>query len=188
VSAELPLTALIARAERGDRKATDDLYSAVYEELRGMAGAVRRREASSTLNTTALVHEAWIKLSSAPASHIQGRAHFKHIAARAMRQVLVEQARHRDAAKRGGGLPPVTLQEALAGGEPPMDIAQLIDLDEALRKLADVDARAASVVECRFFAGMEVDETAAALDISPATVKRDWRVARAWLARELGGS
>lgn len=181
-----PLTSLIQRAHQGDGRAADDLYAAVYDELRRLAHGVRRDESAQTLNTTALVHEAWIKLAASPASEVASRAHFKHIAARAMRQVLVDQARARRAAKRGGGMAAVTLEESLAPGWETADSLEVVALDEALRELEEVDPRAAKVVECRFFGGMEVEETAAALGISTATVKRDWRVARAWLARALG--
>jgi len=183
-----PLTSLIHRAHRGDSGAADDLYSAVYDELRRLAHGVRSREAAHTLNTTALVHEAWLKLAASPAADVASRAHFKHIAARAMRQVLVDQARVRNAEKRGGGIAAVTLQESLTPGLDALDALQVVALDEALQEFGQVDPRAARVVECRFFGGMEVEETAAALDISTATVKRDWRVARAWLARALGDS
>ena len=153
-----PLTAIIHQAQQGDERAAEDLYAAVYDELRRVAHGVRSDEAAQTINTTALVHEAWIKLAASPASEVASRAHFKHIAARAMRQVLVDQARARTA----------------------------VNLDRALHELEEMDPRAAKVVECRFFGGMDVEETAEALGISTPTVKRDWRVARAWLARALG--
>ena len=187
MASDPPLTALIRQARSGDRSASEDLYAAVYDELRRLAHGVRSAESRTTLNTTALVHEAWIKLAAAPAGDVEGRAHFKHIAARAMRQVLVDEARTRKAAKRGGGQAPVTLEEALAPDSRELGPLELIDLDRALSELETVDPRAARVVDCRFFGGMEVEETAAALGISTATVKRDWRLARAWLARALEG-
>lgn len=183
-----PLTALIQRARSGDRGASEHLYSAIYDELRGLARGIRSGESAAAIDTTALVHETWIKLAANPAAEVEGRAHFKHIAARAMRQVLVDEARARNAAKRGGGQAPVTLQEALAPNGRELDAHELVDLDRALSRLESVDPRVARVVDCRFFGGMDVEETAAALDISTATVKRDWRLARAWLAKALEGS
>lgn len=181
------ITALLARAHDGDAAASEALYDRLYGELQHLARGVRRGESSHTLNTTALVHEAWIKLASSPASDVRGRAHFKHIAARAMRQVLVDRARRRGAVKRGAGSVAMTLRDDLA---PPrgrvMDAEALLGLHDALERLEQQDARAARVVDCRFFGGLEVEETATALGISTATVKRDWRMARAWLARELG--
>ncbi|MBT8336912.1 MAG: sigma-70 family RNA polymerase sigma factor [Gemmatimonadetes bacterium] len=181
-----PITRLIQQAQSGDPAAADDLYARIYDELRRLAHGVRRGEAAHTLATTALVHEAWIKLASAHEVDVESRIHFRHIAARAMRQVLVDRARARGALKRGGGEAPVTLEESLLGGAS-IDALQIIDLDDALGRLEAADPRAAKVVECRFFGGMDVEETATALGISPATVKRDWRVARAWLSRALDG-
>lgn len=187
MSASSDITTLLARARDGDDAAADVLFDTLYGELLRLAHGVRRGESSQTLNTTALVHEAWIKLSSASAADVRSRAHFKHIAARAMRQVLVDRARRRDAVKRGGGVAAVTLNEAAAPpGGGPMDAETLLELHSALERLEHQDPRAARVVDCRFFGGLEVEETAEALGISTATVKRDWRMARAWLARELG--
>jgi RNA polymerase sigma factor (TIGR02999 family) len=183
-----PLTSLIHRAHQGDSGAAEDLYAAVYDELRRIAHRVRGGGSAQTINTTALVHEAWIKLAVAPAANIESRAHFKHIAARAMRQVLVDEARSRNALKRGGGLAAVTLEEGLIEDSLSRDAQGLLDLDDALRSLERSDPRAARVVECRFFGGMDVEETAATLEVSSATVKRDWRFARAWLALALGGA
>jgi len=180
------LTRLLRAAQSGDREAADAAYSALYTELRTLARSVRSDRPGATLQTTGLVHEAWIKLAASPPDQIVSRAHFKRIAARAMRQVLIEEARARNAAKRGGpDAVPVTYEDRISGSESAMDPTQLLTLHEALEELAASDHRAAQVVECRFFGGMEIAETAEALDVSTATVKRDWRVARAWLSRAI---
>ena len=173
--------ALIAGAREGNKQSLDALFSIAYDELRRIAKRVRG-DRGDTLSTTALVHEAYLKLLPAkiPANDA---AHFKLLIARAMREVLIDAARRRDAGKRGGGEFAITLDEELQVS--PLKSGQLLDLHEALEELAQVDPRRASVVECRFFGGLDIDETAAALDLSTATVKRDWRVARAWLAHAL---
>lgn len=164
-----------------DRVVFDRAFSAAYEELRRLAGAVRRHERAQTLNPTALVHEAWLKLSRSPALAGTSPLHFRRIAARAMRQVLVEAARRRHAAKRGGeDAVFVTLDESLVSAGGWAD--DLLALDSALERLAAMDARQARVVEYRFFAGLDAAETAEAVGVSLATVERDWRAARAWLA------
>lgn len=168
-------------ARNGDRAALDEIFAQVYEELRAMARRVRRGRASPTLNTTALVHEAYMKLLPSPSLTAESRAHFRSIIARAMRQVLVDAARANAARKRGGGQIMVTVTESIT--EPTLDPAEVLALDRALTELASVDPRRAQIVEYRFFAGLDVEETAAALGISSATVKRDWRIARAWLAQ-----
>jgi RNA polymerase sigma factor (TIGR02999 family) len=162
----------------------DELFDATYEELRRLASLVKGRDKSATLNPTALVHEAWIKLSGSGAVHATSRLHFKRMAARAMRQVLIEAARRRNALKRGGGdeVVLVTMDSSqapttLAGGE-------LIALDDLLEELARMNPRQAMMVESRFFGGLEMAEIAELLDVSEATVVRDWRAARAWLAQE----
>lgn len=172
---------LIRGAREGDRKAMDDLFVLAYEELRRIARRIRA-DKGDTLNTTALVHEAYLKLipSSIPANDA---AHFRLLIARAMREVLIDAARRRQAGKRGGGEIAVTLDDDIQAM--PLKAAQLLDLHEALDELERVDPRRASVVECRFFGGLDIDETAAALGLSTATVKRDWRVARAWLAQAI---
>jgi RNA polymerase sigma factor (TIGR02999 family) len=165
------------------REALDLVFSAAYEELRRLASSVRRSEASSTLNPTALVHEAWLKLRGSPGIPATSPLHFKRIAARAMRQVLVDAARRRNAAKRGSGAVPVTFDEAL---DAPAELAaDVLALHEALEALGVASPRQAAIVECRFFAGLEAKETAELLGISEATVLRDWRAARAWLAQSL---
>jgi RNA polymerase sigma factor (TIGR02999 family) len=170
-----------------DRQSADSLLPIVYQELRRLAASYLRRERpGQTLQPTALVHEAYLRLLKDRPERWQNRAHFCAIAAHSMRQILIERARARGAQKRGGGGPRVTLDEALvAGGEQSIDI---LALDHALERLHAIDAEQARLVELRFFGGLTVEETAEAMDISPATVKRHWAVARAWLARELAGS
>jgi RNA polymerase sigma-70 factor (ECF subfamily) len=170
-----------------DRQSVDTLLPIVYQELRRLAAAYLRRERpGQTLQPTALVHEAYMRLMKDRPDRWQNRAHFCAIAAHSMRQILIERARARGAQKRGGAQPRVTLDEALvAGGERSID---LVALDEALERLATFDPEQARLVELRFFGGLTVEETADAMSISPATVKRHWTVARAWLARELEGS
>ena len=170
-----------------DRRALDELFSATYEELRRLAAAVRRTEPNATLSPTALVNEAWLKLAASPHIARTSRLHFKRIAARAMRQVLVEAARRRRAEKRGGGGAIVTFDEGLVPGTASASSAAdaVLALDGALDALARISPRQATLVESRFFAGLDVSETADLLGVSEATVLRDWRAARAWLAHEL---
>lgn len=170
--------------DRG-RQALDDVFSLVYEELRGLASAVRRRDAAATLSSTALVHEAWLKLKDSPHLAVTSAAHFKAIAAKAMRQVLVEAARRRNAQKRGAG-EPVAVDAENCAAETTFDL-ELLGLDQALKKLYDLNARQAMVIEYRFFGGLTVPETAALLDVSESVVERDWRAARAWLVSVLDG-
>jgi RNA polymerase sigma factor (TIGR02999 family) len=165
--------------ERGD---LDLLFSAAYEELRRLASTVKRSDRSATLNPTALVNEAWIKLAGSPEFGATSRLHFKRIAARAMRQVLVEAARRRDSGKRKGSLGLITFHESMA----PVDCErQMVELDSALDELAKARPRQAMIVESRFFGGLEVPEVAELLEVSEATVLRDWRAARAWLSQAL---
>ncbi|MBA3296785.1 MAG: sigma-70 family RNA polymerase sigma factor [Acidobacteria bacterium] len=168
------------------RQSLDSLLPLVYKELRRLAaGYIRREKPGQTLQPTALVHEAYLRLMKDRPDRWQNRAHFCAIAAHSMRQILIERARARGAVKRGGGGPRVTLDEALVAGEDRS--IDLLALDEALERLAAMDPDQARLVELRFFGGLTVDETAEAMDISPATVKRHWTVAKAWLARELEG-
>ena len=166
-----------------DRSHLDDLFSATYEELRRLASSVRRDDASATLNPTALVNEAYVRLAGARGLEVDSELHFKRIAARAMRQVLVEAARRRYAHKRGGGQLVVTLDEQLdqAFGTS----GDVLALDSALDELHELEPRQALVVELRFFGGLELTEAAELLDVSQATISRDWRAARAWLATEI---
>ncbi len=170
-----------------DARALDDLFSATYEELRRLAAAVRRNDPAATLSPTALVNEAWLKLRESPSIARTSRLHFKRIAARAMRQVLIEAARRRRSEKRGGNAVVVTFDEALQEATTPANSTadELVALDEALDGLARLEPRQALLVETRFFGGMDVAETAQLLDISESTALRDWRAAKAWLAREL---
>ncbi len=177
------VTQLLHRARDGDDAAFDRLFEVVYHELRGMARAVRRSGASETINTTALVHEAYLKLIPSKSLSWNDRSHFFGVAARAMRQVLVRAAEKRSAKKRGAGQAAVSFVEGVHGGV--LDPEKVLDLDSALRSLEEVNPRQARVVECRFFAGLSVEETAQALGVSQPTVKRDWRFARAWLAETL---
>jgi RNA polymerase sigma factor (TIGR02999 family) len=155
----------------------------VYRELRALAAAHLRRRRPEDLQPTTLVHEVYLKLLGERGAAVHDREHFFALAARAMRQLCVDHARARRAGKRGGGRLAVTLDEALAQSTGlPIDV---VDLDAALTELAALDPREARVVELRFFGGLSVDETAAALDVSVATVERDWRAARAWLGRRL---
>jgi RNA polymerase sigma-70 factor, ECF subfamily len=169
---------------RKNREALDYLFSLTYEELRRLASSVRRGDPSATLNTTALVHEAWLKLAGSPDFASMSPLYFKRIAAHAMRELLVEAARRRNAQKRGGGeIMFVTLadaEDARVFGD-----AALLTLDDALNQLAQLNPRQATMVESRFFGGLDIPETAALLNVSEATVLRDWRVAKAWLANEL---
>ncbi len=170
----------------GDGSASEQLFDALYDELHRLARRVRQGRAGETLNTTALVHETYIKLVSAEGFDPESRLHFFRTAARAMRQLLVDAARRKLAGKRGGDLFPLTFDDAVHSG--PMAADKLLSLDRALDRLAAVDTRAAQVVECRYFAGLTVEETANALGVAPRTVKRDWRVARALLTAELAGT
>jgi RNA polymerase sigma factor (TIGR02999 family) len=170
-------------ANPDDVRALDELFSVTYEELRRLASAVRKGDPSATRSPTVLVNEAWLKLRESPHVARTSSAHFRRIAARAMRQVLVEAARRRRARKRGGGAVVVTFDESLhyVGTGPD----ELLALDHALDDLARIEPRQASLVECRFFGGFEIAEAAALLDVSESTALRDWRAARAWLAAEL---
>jgi len=168
----------------GDRQALDHLFSVTYEELRRLASSVRRGDPCATLSPTALVNEAWLKLAGSPQIAATSRLHFKRIAARAMRQLLVEAARRRNADKRNGGAEiTVTFDESLR--REPTGSRDLLALNSALDELARMNPRQAVMVESRFFGGLDIPETASLLNISEATVQRDWRAARAWLAQEL---
>jgi RNA polymerase sigma factor (TIGR02999 family) len=163
----------------------DQLFSATYEELRRMAVRVRRGDPSATLTPTVLVNEAWLKLARSPEFAVSSELHFKRIAARAMRQLLVEAARRRLADKRGGAAAHVTVSFALEMDAAPAGEEEILKLDTALEALGQLNARQAAMVEGRFFGGLDIPAIAALLDISEATVLRDWRAARAWLAREM---
>lgn len=177
------ITVLLARWGEGDRAALDALMPVVYEELRRLAHSHMRQEfGERTLSTTALVNEAYLNLA-ADAPALDNRTHFFGVASRVMRRVLIWYARRRSADKRGGGKRPEPLsQEALAVET---QINEMIAVDDALTRLEHLDPRLCRVVECRYFTGLTIEETADVLQISPATVKRDWTTARAWLRSEL---
>jgi RNA polymerase sigma-70 factor (ECF subfamily) len=177
-------TALLLAWNQGDPDALEALLPLVYEELRQLAGRYMKGERSGhTLQATALVNEVYVRLIDLQRVRWQNRAHFFAMAARLMRRILVEAARSRDSQKRGGGAPVISLDEALVlPTEPGSD---LVALDEALTALAAVDSRKSQVVEMRFFGGLSLDETAEALHVSRDTVKRDWKMAKLWLLREL---
>jgi RNA polymerase sigma factor (TIGR02999 family) len=168
----------------GEREALDHQFSVAYEELRRLASTIRRSDPNATLNPTALVNQAWVKLAGSPGFHPTSSLHFKRVAARAMRQLLIESARRRHAEKRGGSETPlVTFDEAVHQAQ--STGRDLLALDAALEELARLNPRQAQVVECRYFGGVDIPETAALLHVSEATVLRDWRAARAWLASQL---
>ena len=165
------------------RQDMDRLFSAAYEELRRLAAQVRRDEVGQTLNPTALVNEAYVKLAGSLRLKPESALHFKRIAARAMRQVLVEASRRRKALKRGGDLDIVTFDEARVAETARPD--QVLALDAALEELAETSPRQAMLVECRFFGGLDARETAELLQVSESTVDRDWRSAKAWLSLQI---
>jgi RNA polymerase sigma factor (TIGR02999 family) len=181
---------LLGELDGGNRAALDELFPLVYGELSELAHRLRTRwRGDLTMNTTALVHEAYLKLAGRNRVRADSRAHFLALAARAMRHILINYARDRRTQKRGGGSEIVPLDEALAPGQAALSEKQadgLVALDDALRALEQVDRRQSQVVECRFFGGMTVEETATAVGVSPRTVKREWAVAQAWLARRMG--
>jgi RNA polymerase sigma factor (TIGR02999 family) len=179
------VTVLLQAASRGDRAVLDQLFARVYSELQRLARQVRRGRAGETINTTALVHEAYLKLVPSAEVDWEGRSHFFGVAARAMRQILVDAARKQQARKREGAAWAVTFEEGIH--KAPVRPAELLALDEALERLGRLNGRRAQIVECRFFAGLTTAETAKALALSTATVERDWRAARAWLTVEMAG-
>lgn len=192
-SGQTTVTRLLRKLSAGDREALNALYPLVYDELRALARARRRHQGhSDTLNTTALVHEAYLKLVGQENPQWRDRAHFTAVAATAMRHLRIDHARRAHAARRGGKRIRLSLDQiehslaATPEGVPATDDPELLVLlDEALRKLERVSERQARIVECRFFAEMTVPDTAAALSLSTATVKRGWSMALAWLHREM---
>jgi RNA polymerase sigma factor (TIGR02999 family) len=190
-AAESPrdVTQLLVAWGNGNADARDELLAAVYAELHSQASRAMRREAvDHTLQPTALVHEAYLRLIDQRRVQWKNRAHFFGVAAQLMRRILVDHARGRDAAKRGGGVATITLEDADAAAEQSAnDAVDILALHDAIEKLAVLDPDQARVVELRYFGGMSIEETAEVMCISPATVKREWAVARAWLKRELGG-
>jgi RNA polymerase sigma factor (TIGR02999 family) len=182
---EPDLTALLQEWSEGDRKALDQLMPLVYEELRKIAASYLREERPShTLQPTALVNEAYLRLTGQRKVTWQNRAHFFGISAQMMRRILVDHARKRQAAKRDASAWRVSTTEV--DGSDADQAPELLALDRALEELEKIDPQQAKVVELRFFAGLSVEETAEAAGISPRTVKREWRTAKAWLRREIG--
>jgi RNA polymerase sigma factor (TIGR02999 family) len=178
------VTQLLLGWSHGDKEALDKLVPLVYDELRRQASRYLRRErAGHTLQTTALIHEAYLRLVDQRNVHWQNRAHFFGIAAQLMRRILVDHARTKKRDKRGGSILRVSLGEAMAVAK--AQELDIVALDEALDRLAAIDEQQSRIVELRFFSGLSVPETAEVLGISPATVKRDWSMAKAWLHREI---
>ena len=168
-----------------ERRALDQIFSLAYEELRRLASSVKRGDPSNTLSPTALVNEAWLKLAKQPGIAAASRLHFKRIAARAMRQLLVEAARRRHAHKRGGDGEAIFVSFEDALDSPPTGQEDLLALDTALTELAHLEPRQALIVESRFFGGLEVSEISSLVGVSEATILRDWRAAKAWLGQAL---
>lgn len=183
------VTTLLERWSSGDSNALDQLTPIVYDELRRIARRHLARERKDhTLQSTALVHEAYMRLIGGSAGEYQNRQHFFAVAAQVIRRVLVDHARAVNAAKRGGGMQKILLENQPEASSAPENIAEVLALHEALRRLAEFDPQQERIVELRYFAGLSIEETAAVLGVSAATVKRDWVMARAWLARELKGA
>ncbi len=178
------VTADLAAVRDGDPGAKERVYEATYAELRRIARAHLRRRPGSTLNTTALVHEAYVKLFDRQALELKDRAHFLAVSARAMRQILVDHFRARSAHKRGGDAVVLPLDEVRIPDEQRGEA--ILAVHEALLRLAEEDSRLATVVEYKFFGGMTEREIATALDLTTRTISSDWRAARAWLAHQLG--
>ena len=183
-SASPNATQILAELKAGDANATERLFPLVYREFRAMAARYLRNErVDHTLEPTALVHEAYLKMIDQNRIDWQGRTHFFAVAAQAMRRVLIDHARQHRRQKRGGGRQKIMLDESLAIS--PKRAEELVALDEALDRLAGLDQRQAKVVEMRFFGGMKVEEVAKVLEVSKRTVEGDWTMAKAWLKREL---
>ncbi len=181
------VTALLVDWSNGDRHALDELMPRVYGELRRLAGGYLRRErAEHTLQSTAIVHEAFLRLVNQREVQWQSRAHFYGIAAQMIRRILVDHARSHHAGKRGAGAIRIELEEGMAVSA--KQEVDLVGLDSALERLAALDERQSRIVELRFFTGLSVEETAEVMSLSTATVKREWSSARAWLYREIAGS
>lgn len=194
-ASQSPATRMLIQAREGDRAAADDLFRLVYDELHRLAEQQRGRWVGNhTMNATALVHEAYLKLVGDDFMAAGSRGHFFALASKAMRHILINYAKAQRRQKRGGDAPKLSLDEVLSAGvDAEIELSDeraehLALLDDALARLEQVSPRQSQVVECRFFGGLSVPETAEALDLSPATVKRDWAVARAWLFREMKGA
>jgi len=188
MSAQGEVTAALLAWSGGDRDALGRVLPQIYDELRALAAQhLRKERPGHTLQATALVNEAFLRLSGRERVHVEARVQFFAVAAQAMRRVLVDHARRRRADKRGGPETPVPLTEVAEAALTVSPLVDVLDVDEALTRLAALDERQARVVELKFFAGMEVEEIAAALDVSASTVQREWRMARAWLRHQLAG-
>ena len=180
------VTHILNAIEQGDPKAADQLLPLVYEELRKLAAARMANESpGQTLQPTALVHEAWLRLGGAEGQSWDGRAHFFGAAAEAMRRILIENARRKKALRHGAGQPQLDIQQIEIAGPAPDD--QVLAVDEALNRLAALDKEKAELVKLRYFAGLTIEEAADALNISPATAKRHWAYSRAWLFQAISG-
>jgi RNA polymerase sigma factor (TIGR02999 family) len=179
------VTQILERVEKGDGKAAEELLPLVYEELRKLAAAKMAREApGQTLQPTALVHEAWLKLVRGPEQNWQNRAHFFRVAAECMRRILIDTARRKQQIRHGGGQQRVSLEQTDIIAD--FDPERLLHINEALERLAAQDSTKAEVVKLRFFGGLENKEIAEVLGVSERTVERSWRFAKAWLGAELG--
>lgn len=181
--AEADITGLLRRWEECDSRALDELMPLMYDRLRQLARQRLRSEPDASVNTTSLVHEAYLKLVDSPGVRVQNRGHFLGLASRVMRHLLVDHARTRKAGKRGLGIAPLELDEVR--WIPDDAVESVIELDEALQHLASLDERRSRILEQRYFGGLALEEIAEALNVSLATVKRELRAARAWLAVEL---
>ena len=182
-----PVTELLARWNQGDVSARDALVPLVYDELRRIARrCLSGQQSGSTLQPTALVHEAYLRLAHRDSVDWQDRAHFFALAAQMMRQILVDHARKQSAAKRGGNAVTVVFDDAFAVSK--QASLDLLALDEAMARLAELDPRQSQIVELRFFGGLSIEETAAVVNISPATIKREWATARLWLYHAMNGA
>ena len=185
------VTRLLKDLNDGNSENVDLLFEKVYETLKELSHLQRRKwDGDFTLNTTALVHEAYLKLVDQSRLELKSRAHFLSVSAKVMRHLLIDYARQRKSMKRGGEYRTTSLDEVTSMLESELVLTDdradvLLTLDDALKKFAEIDERASRVVECRFFAGMSIEETAAVLDVSPMTVKRDWAMGLAWLRREM---
>ncbi len=178
------VTKLLEQWNSGDREALDELMPLIYEELRKMAKRyMNQQNPGHTLQTTALIHEAYLRMVKQKEKHFENRAHFFGVAAQAMRHILVDYARARQTARRGGGARPISLEEAALVTQE--RAAELVAFDDALKELEKLSKRQSRVVELRYFGGLSVEETAAVLEVSPDTVMRDWSMAKTWLHRAL---
>lgn len=178
------ITLLLADWSNGNELALEQLMPLVYEELRRMAqGYMRRQPSGHTFQTTELIHEAFLKIAKQDEQNWQNRAHFFGVAAQAMRHILVDYARSKNSQKRGGMAEKITLEENLVASMNRSD--EVVALDDALKQLAILDERKSRVVEMKFFGGLNIEEIAEVLKLSPETIKRDWKFARTWLLREL---